>query len=122
MGAFKTIDHVVTSAGIGRSAWFRDTDGNDRAVPTGMKPAQTVRRSPPMREGRLAIDATETNTMRLDPTRANAPSWESWRRRDYAGAPVAHSIANDRRTHRVSAGDWAGGRPRPSTPSERALR
>jgi catechol 2,3-dioxygenase-like lactoylglutathione lyase family enzyme len=29
---FKTIDHVVTSAGIGRSAWFRDPDGNTIAV------------------------------------------------------------------------------------------
>jgi hypothetical protein len=28
MGAFKTIDHVVTSPGIGRSAWFKDPDGN----------------------------------------------------------------------------------------------
>lgn len=28
MGAFETIDHVVTSAGIGRSAWFKDPDGN----------------------------------------------------------------------------------------------
>jgi catechol 2,3-dioxygenase-like lactoylglutathione lyase family enzyme len=26
--AFKTIDHVVTSPGIGRSAWFKDPDGN----------------------------------------------------------------------------------------------
>jgi catechol 2,3-dioxygenase-like lactoylglutathione lyase family enzyme len=30
--SFKTIDHVVTSAGIGRSAWFRDPDGNTIAV------------------------------------------------------------------------------------------
>ncbi len=28
MDAFKTINHVVTSAGIGRSAWFKDPDGN----------------------------------------------------------------------------------------------
>jgi catechol 2,3-dioxygenase-like lactoylglutathione lyase family enzyme len=28
MGAFKTVDHVVTSPGIGRSAWFKDPDGN----------------------------------------------------------------------------------------------
>ena len=27
-GSFKTVDHVVTSAGIGRSAWFKDPDGN----------------------------------------------------------------------------------------------
>ncbi len=32
MGAFKTIDHVVTSPGIGRSAWFRDPDGNTIAI------------------------------------------------------------------------------------------
>jgi catechol 2,3-dioxygenase-like lactoylglutathione lyase family enzyme len=31
-GAFKTVDHVVTSAGIGRSAWFKDPDGNTIAV------------------------------------------------------------------------------------------
>jgi catechol 2,3-dioxygenase-like lactoylglutathione lyase family enzyme len=29
---FKTVDHVVTSAGIGRSAWFKDPDGNTIAV------------------------------------------------------------------------------------------
>jgi len=28
----KTIDHVVTSSGIGRSAWFKDPDGNTIAV------------------------------------------------------------------------------------------
>ena len=28
MDAFKTINQVVTSPGIGRSAWFRDPDGN----------------------------------------------------------------------------------------------
>ena len=28
MDAFKTINHVVRSAGIGRSAWFKDPDGN----------------------------------------------------------------------------------------------
>src|SRR5450755_4000541 len=32
MGAFKTIDHVVTTAGIGRSAWFKDPDGNTVAL------------------------------------------------------------------------------------------
>jgi catechol 2,3-dioxygenase-like lactoylglutathione lyase family enzyme len=32
MGAFKTVDHVVTSAGIGRSAWFKDPDGNTVAL------------------------------------------------------------------------------------------
>ena len=31
-GAFKTVDHVVTSAGIGRSAWFKDPDGNTIAL------------------------------------------------------------------------------------------
>jgi len=31
-GAFRTIDHVVTSAGIGRSAWFKDPDGNTIAL------------------------------------------------------------------------------------------
>ena len=32
MGAFKTIDHVVTTPGIGRSAWFKDPDGNTIAL------------------------------------------------------------------------------------------
>jgi hypothetical protein len=32
MDAFKTIDHVVTSPGIGRSAWFQDPDGNTIAL------------------------------------------------------------------------------------------
>jgi catechol 2,3-dioxygenase-like lactoylglutathione lyase family enzyme len=31
-GSFKTVDHVVTSAGIGRSAWFNDPDGNTIAL------------------------------------------------------------------------------------------
>ena len=31
-GAFKTVDHVVTSPAIGRSAWFKDPDGNTIAV------------------------------------------------------------------------------------------
>ncbi len=30
--AFKTINHIVTSPGIGRSAWFKDPDGNTIAV------------------------------------------------------------------------------------------
>jgi catechol 2,3-dioxygenase-like lactoylglutathione lyase family enzyme len=29
---FKTVDHVVTTPGIGRSAWFRDPDGNTIAI------------------------------------------------------------------------------------------
>ena len=29
---FKTVNHVVTSPGIGRSAWFKDPDGNTIAV------------------------------------------------------------------------------------------
>lgn len=29
---FKTVDHIVTSPGIGRSAWFKDPDGNTVAV------------------------------------------------------------------------------------------
>jgi len=29
---FKTVDHVVTSPGIGRSAWFKDPDGNTIAI------------------------------------------------------------------------------------------
>ena len=29
---FKTVNHVVTTAGIGRSAWFKDPDGNTIAV------------------------------------------------------------------------------------------
>ena len=31
-GAFKTVDHVVTTPGVGRSAWFKDPDGNTVAV------------------------------------------------------------------------------------------
>jgi catechol 2,3-dioxygenase-like lactoylglutathione lyase family enzyme len=29
---FTTIDHIVTTAGIGRSAWFKDPDGNTLSV------------------------------------------------------------------------------------------
>ena len=29
---FKTVGHIVTSPGIGRSAWFKDPDGNTIAV------------------------------------------------------------------------------------------
>ena len=29
---FKTVGHIVTTAGIGRSAWFKDPDGNTIAV------------------------------------------------------------------------------------------
>ena len=29
---FKTVNHVVTSKGIGRSAWFKDGDGNTIAL------------------------------------------------------------------------------------------
>src|SRR5215472_12990899 len=29
---FKTVNHIVTSPGIGRSAWFKDPDGNTIAV------------------------------------------------------------------------------------------
>ncbi len=29
---FKTVNHVVTSPGIGRSAWFKDPDGNTIAL------------------------------------------------------------------------------------------
>ena len=32
METFKTVDHVVTTPGIGRSAWFKDPDGNTIAV------------------------------------------------------------------------------------------
>ena len=32
IAAFKTVDHVVTTPGIGRSAWFKDPDGNTIAV------------------------------------------------------------------------------------------
>jgi hypothetical protein len=32
MGAFKTVDHVVTSSGIGESAWFKDPDGSTLAL------------------------------------------------------------------------------------------
>jgi catechol 2,3-dioxygenase-like lactoylglutathione lyase family enzyme len=31
-GTFKTVNHVVTTAGIGRSAWFKDPDGNTIAL------------------------------------------------------------------------------------------
>lgn len=31
-GTFKTVDHIVTTAGVGRSAWFKDPDGNTVAV------------------------------------------------------------------------------------------
>jgi catechol 2,3-dioxygenase-like lactoylglutathione lyase family enzyme len=31
LGDFKTVDHIVTSP-IGRSAWFRDPDGNTIAI------------------------------------------------------------------------------------------
>jgi len=30
--AFKTVNHIVTSPGIGRSAWFKDPDGNTIAL------------------------------------------------------------------------------------------
>ena len=29
---FKTVNHVVTTKGIGRSAWFKDPDGNTIAL------------------------------------------------------------------------------------------
>jgi predicted enzyme related to lactoylglutathione lyase len=32
LGAFKTIDHVVTTPSIGKSAWFKDPDGNTIAL------------------------------------------------------------------------------------------
>jgi catechol 2,3-dioxygenase-like lactoylglutathione lyase family enzyme len=32
METFKTVDHVVTTPGIGRSAWFKDPDGNTVAL------------------------------------------------------------------------------------------
>jgi predicted enzyme related to lactoylglutathione lyase len=32
MATFKTVNHVVTSAGVGRSAWFKDPDSNTIAV------------------------------------------------------------------------------------------
>lgn len=32
MDTFKTVDHVVTSPGIGRSGWFKDPDGNTIAL------------------------------------------------------------------------------------------
>ncbi len=32
MGAMKTVDHVLTSPGIGKSAWFKDPDGNTLAL------------------------------------------------------------------------------------------
>jgi catechol 2,3-dioxygenase-like lactoylglutathione lyase family enzyme len=30
--ALKTVDHVATTAGIGKSAWFKDPDGNTIAL------------------------------------------------------------------------------------------
>ena len=32
MGAIKTVDHIATVHGIGRSAWFIDPDGNTLAL------------------------------------------------------------------------------------------
>jgi catechol 2,3-dioxygenase-like lactoylglutathione lyase family enzyme len=32
IGAMKTVDHVMTSPGIGKSAWFKDPDGNTLAL------------------------------------------------------------------------------------------
>jgi len=32
METFKTVNHVVTTNGIGRSAWFKDPDGNTIAL------------------------------------------------------------------------------------------
>ncbi len=32
IGAMKTVDHVLTSPGIGKSAWFKDPDGNTLAL------------------------------------------------------------------------------------------
>jgi len=32
MGAIKTVDHIATVHGIGRSAWFKDPDGNTLAL------------------------------------------------------------------------------------------
>jgi len=29
---FKTVDHIATTAGLGRSAWFQDPDGNTVAL------------------------------------------------------------------------------------------
>ncbi len=29
---FKTINHIATTAGVGRSAWFKDPDGNTLAL------------------------------------------------------------------------------------------
>ena len=30
--ALKTIDHIATTPGVGRSAWFKDPDGNTIAL------------------------------------------------------------------------------------------
>jgi catechol 2,3-dioxygenase-like lactoylglutathione lyase family enzyme len=30
--SFKTVDHIGTSPGVGRSAWFKDPDGNTIAI------------------------------------------------------------------------------------------
>ena len=32
MGTFKTVNHIVTTSGIGKSAWFKDPDGNILAL------------------------------------------------------------------------------------------
>jgi predicted enzyme related to lactoylglutathione lyase len=32
MGAIKTVNHIATVPGIGRSAWFKDPDGNTIAL------------------------------------------------------------------------------------------
>ena len=64
MGAFKTVDHVVTSPGIGRSAWFKDPDGNTIAdLPTRVSSAlyrhrDTPRTSRPTRRGQTRREMT----------------------------------------------------------------
>jgi catechol 2,3-dioxygenase-like lactoylglutathione lyase family enzyme len=32
IGTMKTVDHVLTSPGLGKSAWFKDPDGNTIAL------------------------------------------------------------------------------------------
>ena len=62
--AFKTVDHVVTTAGIGRSAWFKDPDGNTIAVyHPSSPPVESMGLEPSAGHGaRLPRRETQTTT------------------------------------------------------------
>jgi predicted enzyme related to lactoylglutathione lyase len=56
MDAFKTINHIVTSPGIVRSAWFRDPDGNAIALFQPERSRPTSGSAPsPMRASQIAL-------------------------------------------------------------------